>query len=210
MTRDSMGRADTDAALRENERFRSLANAAPVMLWVSEPDGECSFLSQAWHDFTGTEEKNGLGAGWLESVHGDDRTSIEASFASARDKKTPFSIEYRLRRHDGAYRWVIDSGRPRFGADGVLLGFVGVVIDNTERKQKELELRRSGEQLELLSDTVPALISYVGTDRRYRTCNALYSKWFGLPREKIVGHTMEEVLGTAAWRIIGPHVEKAL
>jgi PAS domain S-box-containing protein len=82
--------------------------------------------------------------------------------------------------------------------------------DRTDRKQKELELRHSREQLELLSDTVPALISYVGTDRRYRTCNALYSKWFGLARDEIIGHTMEEVLGAAAWRVVGPYVEKSL
>ncbi|HEX7235615.1 MAG TPA: PAS domain S-box protein [Gammaproteobacteria bacterium] len=75
--------------------------------------------------------------------------------------------------------------------------------------QEELDLRRR-EQLELLTDTVPALIAYVGTDRRYQTCNALYSKWFGLPHEKIVGHTMEEVLGQAAWRVVGPHFVQAL
>ena len=209
MTQDSVDDTVTDGAL-QYDRFRSLADAAPVMLWVTEPDGSCSFLSRGWHDFTGQDEKKGLGAGWLDAVHADDRAPTKLSYASEVDKKVPFSIEYRLRRHDGAYRWVIDSGRPRFGADGVFLGHVGVVIDNTERKQKELELRRSGEQLEALSDTVPALISYVDTDRRYRNCNALYSNWFALPREEIVGRTMEEVLGAAAWRIVGPHVEKAL
>jgi PAS domain S-box-containing protein len=86
-----------------------------------------------------------------------------------------------------------------------------MTTESTDLKDQEaLDLRRSREQLELLSDTLPALISYIGADRRYRTCNALYSKWFGLPREKIVGHTMEEVLGPAAWRVIAPHFARAL
>ena len=86
-----------------------------------------------------------------------------------------------------------------------------MTTESTDLKDQEaLDLRRSREQLELLSDAVPALISYVGADCRYRTCNALYSKWFGLPREKIVGRTMEEVLGPTAWRVIAPHFERAL
>jgi len=88
---------------------------------------------------------------------------------------------------------------------------IGMTTESTDHEnQEELDLRRSREQLELLSDTVPALISYIGADCRYRTCNALYSKWFGLPREKIVGRTMEEVLGPTAWRVIAPHFERAL
>ena len=89
------------------------------------------------------------------------------------------------------------------------MGYVGSVIDITERKQTELEARRGQEQLEILSDTVPALISYVGTDRCYVTCNAEYSKWFGLSREEIVGRPMRDVLGAEAWRVVGPHIEKA-
>jgi PAS domain S-box-containing protein len=84
------------------------------------------------------------------------------------------------------------------------------LIDMTEPQHKELELRRSREQLELLSDTVPALISYVGADRRYRACNALYWKWFGLPREKIVGQRIEDVLGEKAWRVVSPYFERGL
>ena len=210
MVTNSKDRGRADAALRDYERFRSLADAAPAMLWVTDADGECTFLSQEWRAFTGEAEQNGLGAGWLEPIHADDRASIDAGFAAAATKRVPFSLEYRLRRHDGTYRWVIDSGRPRFDEDGAFLGYVGIVIDISERKQKELDLRHSREQLELLSDTVPALISYVGTDRRYRSCNALYSKWFGLPREQVVGQRMEDVLGPHAWRVVGPHFERAL
>jgi PAS domain S-box-containing protein len=210
MVTNSKDRARADAALRDYERFRGLADAAPAMLWVTDPNHQCTFLSQEWRDFTGQDEEQGLGAGWIEPIHADDRASVDAGFAAATTKRAPFNLEYRLRRRDGVYRWVIDSGRPRFDDESTFLGYVGIVIDISERKQKELDLRHSREQLELLSDTVPALISYIGTDRRYRTCNALYSKWFGLPREKVVGHKMEEVLGANAWRVVGPYFERAL
>ncbi|HEY3515838.1 MAG TPA: PAS domain S-box protein, partial [Gammaproteobacteria bacterium] len=202
--------ARADAVLRDSERFRSVADAAPAMLWVTERNGECSFLSRGWRDFTGQDEAKGLGTGWLDPFHADERASVEAAFTAAAARRAPFNLEHRLRRYDGAYRWVIDSGRPRFGDDGSFLGYVGIVVDITEREEEDADLRRSREQLELLSDTVPALISYVGADRCYRTCNALYSKWFGLPREKIVGNRMEEVLGGAAWRVVAPHFERAL
>jgi PAS domain S-box-containing protein len=209
MATDSKERVGAAAALHDYDRFRSVADTAPVMLWVTEPDGQCSFLSRGWRDFTGQEEETGLAAGWLDPLHPEERPSVEAAFTAAAAKRIPFNLEYRLRRRDGVYRWVIDSGRPRFGDEGVYLGYVGIVIDITERQQKELDLRHSREQLELLSDTVPALISYVGADRRYLTCNALYSKWFGLPREKIVGQRMEDVLGAKAWGVVGPYVERA-
>src|SRR5262245_50045625 len=137
--------ARADAALRDYERFRGLADAAPAMLWATDANHQCTFLSREWCDFTGQDEKKGLGAGWLEPIHSDDRPSVDAGFAAATVKRAPFHLEYRLRRQDGGYHWVMDSGRPRFDDDGAFLGYVGIVIDITERKQKELDLRHSRE-----------------------------------------------------------------
>ena len=139
--------------LHESERhFRNLADTAPAMLWVTEPDGSCSFLSQGWYGFTGQTEQEGLGKdgfGWLDAVHPEDRERAGRLFQDANEKHRPFSLEYRLRRHDGEYRWAIDAGRPRFGSGGEFLGYIGSVLDITERVRAEEGLRAAEERQRL-------------------------------------------------------------
>ena len=143
---DITDRKRVEMAVRESEsRFRSFADTAPAMLWVTEADGSCSFLSRAWYDFTGQSQESALGTGWLDAVHPDDREASRAIFVRANATSEPFELEYRLRRADGVYRWAIDVGRPRRAADGTFLGFVGSCIDITERKESEDALRRSNQ-----------------------------------------------------------------
>jgi PAS domain S-box-containing protein len=134
-------REQAEQALQQSEeRFRGFANAAPAMLWVTEPDGSCSFLSQGWYEFTGQGEDEGLGLGWLNAAHPDDREAAGKEFLSANERNEAFSIEYRLRRADGVYRWIIDAGRPRFSPSGQFLGYAGNLLDITERKQSEEQM----------------------------------------------------------------------
>jgi PAS domain S-box-containing protein len=134
-------RQQAEQALQQSEeRFRGFANAAPAMLWVTEPDGSCSFLSQGWYEFTGQGEDEGLSLGWLNAVHPDDREAAGEQFLSANERNEAFSIEYRLRRADGIYRWIIDAGRPRFSHGGQFLGYAGNLLDITERKQSEEQM----------------------------------------------------------------------
>jgi PAS domain S-box-containing protein len=125
---------------QSEERFRGFADAAPAILWVTEPDGFCSFLSQGWYEFTGQGKDEGVGFGWLGAVHPDDREEATKHFLSANERTEAFSIEYRLRRIDGVYRWVIDAARPRFSRHGQFLGYAGNVLDITDRKQSEEEM----------------------------------------------------------------------
>ncbi len=127
-----------DQAIRESEaRFRNLADNAPVMIWVTEPDGTCTYLSRSWYEFTGQVPEKALGLGWLDAVHPEDREWSGDVFLKANAKQEAFQLEYRLRRHDGAYRWSIDAAAPRFSEDGAFLGYVGSVIDITHRKAAE-------------------------------------------------------------------------
>ncbi len=135
---------------RDSERrFRDMADAAPAMLWITEPDGLCSFLSRGWYEYTGQTVEEGLGYGWTNAAHPDDREAAAIAFREANERRTDYEIDFRLRRADGAYRWAIDSGRPRFDAQGRFLGFVGSVIDVHSRKEAEARLREGAARLRL-------------------------------------------------------------
>jgi PAS domain S-box-containing protein len=136
---DIEDRKRAEQALRESEtRFRNMADNAPVMVWVTEADGACSFASQSWYEFTGQAPETGLGFGWVAALHPDDRELSEKTFLAANEKREAFRLEYRLRRNDGEYRWASDSARPRFGSQGEFLGYIGSVVDITETKKAEL------------------------------------------------------------------------
>jgi len=124
----------------------SIAEPLPVMLWRARPDMSCEYLSRQWLDFTGCKEGEALGDGWSRSVDPEDLALWLDTFVRAFDAREPFEVEYRLRRRDGAYRWVLDRGLPRYSKDGVFLGFVGTCIDIDERKRAEHELARSLER----------------------------------------------------------------
>ncbi|KAA2235925.1 PAS domain S-box protein [Salinarimonas soli] len=142
------------AELRESEaRFRNMADHAPVMMWVTDASGSCTYLNRGWYEFTGQSVGEGLGLGWTHATHPDDRTLAEEAFLAANAAQAPFQVEYRLRRADGSYRWALDTAAPRFGTNGEFLGFIGSVIDIDERREAEARLAYSEEQLRLAIET---------------------------------------------------------
>ena len=125
-----------ESRLRESEtRFRLMADTAPVMMWMSGLDRLCTYFNQGWLNFTGRNLYQELGNGWTEGVHPDDLSRCMQTYIKAFDGRQKFSMEYRLRRADGEYRWIIDSGVPRFLNDGTFAGYVGCCFDITERKE---------------------------------------------------------------------------
>jgi PAS domain S-box-containing protein len=129
------------------ERFRLVANTAPVMIWMSGPDKLCTYFNQQWLEFTGRPLEAELGNGWAEGVHPDDLKSCMNSYVEAFDRRQSCRMEYRLRRHDGEYRWLADIGVPRFERDGRLAGYIGSCIDITDRKLAEAALSTMGRRL---------------------------------------------------------------
>ena len=133
--------AAEQALQRSERRFIDLADAAPAIFWVTEADGNCTFLSRGWYEFTGQREEDGLGFGWISAIHPEERAGASQAFMEANAQTREFSLEHRILHVDGSYRWVIDTGRPRFSASGQFLGFVGNVLDITDRKQMEQNQR---------------------------------------------------------------------
>ena len=130
-----------ELVLRESEkRFRLLADSSPSLIWMSGTDKHCTFFNQGWLNFTGRSMEQELGDGWLSGVHPNDHDHCLRLYSASFDSRVDFELEYRLRRFDGEYRWLVDIGVPRFESDGTFLGYVGSCIDITDRKTSEESL----------------------------------------------------------------------
>jgi PAS domain S-box-containing protein len=131
-----------EETLRETEsRFRNMADVSPVLLWMAGTDGLCTFFNQTWLTFTGRSLEEEWGVGWAENVHFEDFEACMNTYVRAFNARSVFEMEYRLRRHDGAYRWILDRGTPRYTPTGAFAGYIGSCIDITERRSLESELR---------------------------------------------------------------------
>jgi PAS domain S-box-containing protein len=151
-----------ERALRHSEsQFLDFADTAPSMLWVTEANGCCSFLSRGWHAFTGQRKEAGLGMGWTAMIHSEDRDGARLAFIEANARRKEFSLEHRIRHVDGGYRWVIDTGRPRFSTEGDFLGFVGNVLDINDRKQTEQMLFETRETLAAVFEALPVGVAVI-------------------------------------------------
>ena len=127
--------ADLIERMRESEeRFRLMANVAPVVVWITDVDKQCTYINQPWLDLTGKPIEAALGEGWTDDVHPEDVERSWTTYAKAFDRREPFQMEYRLRRHDGEYRWITDTGVPRYDESGSFAGYIGSAVDVTERK----------------------------------------------------------------------------
>jgi PAS domain S-box-containing protein len=141
-------RRKAQAALKESEqRFRLVANTAPVMIWTTGTDKQCNYVNKPWLDFTGRTFEQELGSGWAEGIHSEDVVDSLRTYTEAFDKREQFEMQYRLRRHDGEYRWIFDIGVPRFIHDGSFAGYIGSCLDVTERKRAEEALSTIGRRL---------------------------------------------------------------
>ena len=132
----------SEATLRESEqRFRTVADAAPVLIWMSGVDKLCTFFNKRWFEFTGRSPEQEMGNGWADGVHPEDLDRCFDTYTEAFDARKPFVMQYRLRRNDGDYRWISDNGVPRYDANGTFAGYIGSCVDVTDllRQQKALD-----------------------------------------------------------------------
>ena len=129
-------RKKNEARLRESEeRFRSVADSAPVLIWMSNREGERNYFNKGWLAFTGAMESDALGTGWKSFLHPDDLPQFEQAYNASVKAQQQFSMEYRLKRNDGEFRWMMSTGVPRYDGSGEFIGFIGTVVDIDERKR---------------------------------------------------------------------------
>ncbi|HET9906940.1 MAG TPA: PAS domain S-box protein, partial [Anaerolineales bacterium] len=208
---DITERKRAEAGMRENEeRFQTLANGSPILLWVNGLEGS-EFVNREYLDFLGLDPQTDVRSyDWSEFVHPEDREAYQNTYLRAFENQTEFSTEFRFRRYDGEYRWMRSEATPRRAADGSFAGYVGASIDITVRKQAELAMQNSEHQLRLITDAMPALISYIDSEFRYRFVNQAYRDWFGYENQEVIDRTAMDVLGAAAFERLRPHMEAAL
>jgi PAS domain S-box-containing protein len=181
--------------LRESEqRFRLVADTAPVLIWMSDTDKLCTYVNKPWLDFTGRPIELELGNGWAEGVHVEDLRQCMDTYTQAFDRREEFRMEYRLRRHDGEYRWILDIGVPRFNLERSLVGYIGIAVDVTERKRMESALRESKDRLRLLLDSTAEAIYGIDLKGRCTFCNPACLRALGYERvDELLGKNLHQL-----------------
>ena len=181
-------RAEAERAESE-ERFQQAANAAPVLLWIADTTRGCYWFNKPWLDFTGRTLDEEYGFGWTSGVHPDDLQPSTAVYNEAFDARRGFSVEYRLRRHDGEYRWLLDNGVPRVDSDGEFRGFIGSCIDITERKEAESAMQR----YQLLSEHARDVIWLLRPDGTIVEVNRAATELYGYEHDELAGKNVRDL-----------------
>ncbi len=194
-------------SVRNNaSRWRQLANSMPQLVWTCTADGQCDFLSEQWLHYTGISEQEQLGSAWLEQVHPDDQERLSASWQRAVETRSLFNIEFRIRRHDGAYRWFDTRAVPLVDPEsGAILRWIGSNTDIEERKQAEESIRALNASLELqVAERTQRLQSAMALQTAI-LAEAAYSiistevdgtiNGFNRAAERMLGYRAEEVMG---------------
>ncbi len=194
--RDVTERKQVEATLRESEeRFRTMADNAPVLIWVAEPDGLRTFFNKPWLDFTGRTLEQEVGTGWTDGVHPDDYQRYVDTYIAAVKARQSYELEYRLRRADGMYRWLVSIGVPRFTPDDRLADYIGVCLDITERHAAEEALRLSRDQFAIILQGAADGITAQDPTGRVRYANDAAARMFGHPSaEALLALPWSEVL----------------
>jgi len=186
-------------SLRDSERrFRNIADCSPVMMWTSGTDGGQDFSNRRWLEFTGKSLEESLGNGWAKSVHPDDLQRTFEEYHKSFAARGPLELEFRIRRHDDEYRWILSHGAPRYGANGEFMGYVGSAIDLTERREQEAALRRSESRYRDVVESQSNFVCRMLADGTLTFVNSTFCRFLGREKLELLGESFVECLPAAA------------
>ncbi len=186
--RDQTEERAQERAREESElRYRTLADSGSALIWTSGTDGKCDYLNMPWLNFRGRTLEQELGDGWLEGVHPDDMSFCIETYTTAFDRRESFSMDYRLRRHDGEYRWIQDDGLPRYDSQGNFLGYIGYCLDITGRKQAEENLRENQLRLSQTIDFLPDATFVIDAQGKVIAWNRAIEELTGIAAAHMLG-----------------------
>lgn len=189
---DITARKQADEILRESEaRFRTMADSAPVFLWMSDTDALCTFFNKSWLEFTGRTLEQEVGNGWLAVVHPEDYQHCLDIYLSAFNARQNFRMEYRLLRADGEYRWLLDTGVPRFTSSGSFAGYIGSCIDISDRKRAEEVLQESNQRVINIFESITD--AFFALDKEWKFT------YLNRQAEQLLQRTRAELLGKSVW-----------
>lgn len=182
-------------SLRESEqRFRNMADSAPVLIWMADTEKRCEFFNRGWLNFTGRTLAQECGEGWQAGIYPEDLARCLALFRSVFDERRSYELEYRLRRHDGEYRWIIDRGVPRYAPSGEFLGYIGTAIDVTDRHLQEAALRQSEERYREVVENQTEFVCRILPDTTLTFVNEAYCHFLGRERSDLLGTRLISLL----------------
>ena len=229
---DISRRIAAERRIAESEaRFRAIANSAPVLIWVTGADGKREFVNEAYLAFTGLAYGEALALDWRKLIHADDLPRVLSEEPRIEPSLKSVTVEARFHRGDGEWRWMRAESQPRWGVNGEHIGFIGVAHDVTEAHDARLTLTRLNETLERRVDERTAqlavsealvrtifqhsperhaLLVQDGDAFRYQEANPASLALFGLPKEQVIGRTVEEVLGPEAGPVVVGHLRACL
>ncbi len=191
-------------------QVQAIVESVPHLMWTCTADGAVDYLNPQWLAYTGVAEEPQRGNGWLRQVHADDRTALMADWQRAVKTSGLFKTRYRLRRHDGEWRWFDSQAVAHRTPGGQVQRWYGCNTDVHELTILQQALARQEAFMSLVADNVAGMVSYWNHDQRNRFANTGFAQWFGRPASEMAGMHMEEVMRADAYRVDKPHIEAAL
>lgn len=179
--------------IESEQNYKTLADSGQALIWTSGPDKLYNYFNKIWLEFTGRTLQQEIGNGWVEGVHSEDLQRCLYIYNDTFDRREKFSMEYRLRRNDGEYRWIINEGCPRYNSKGDFIGYVGHCHDITDIKRSQIALQESEEWFRMCFENVSDVIFWIDTKYKIRGISKSVEDLLGYKQDELIDKDFTEL-----------------